>query len=288
MRNKLDNQSTVSFKHYSIGDISRILSMPAPTIRFYDQEGIVTPKRNRENQYREYTVVDGNYLLKTKELKNIGVSISDTEALLNTSSLSKYHEGLNIINDRLDEEIFRLTLLKEGLEKGLEKCHKAEHLLNVITIETRPETWRYDYQKNDQFMDDDASIEALRGWSDYMPASAISFRFRKEDLEDKNKKPDLYWGLSIPAGLVAGTHLDELSKSEYMPSCKAICTVFRSINEVFLKPQFLKAALDFMEKHSFKLTGDIVGYSLARVIDEKGNLCHYYEAWLPIDIDNVL
>ena len=75
MREEIDSKFGEQCKHYSVGDMAKMLSLSPSTIRFYDQEGIVVPNRADENTYRKYSVVDGNYLLKAKELKNIGLPI---------------------------------------------------------------------------------------------------------------------------------------------------------------------------------------------------------------------
>ena len=149
MRNEVDRRMTSGFYHYSIGEMSKLLSMPAPTIRFYDSQGAVVPARNEENQYRMYTVVDGNYLLKVKELKNTGAGLSEIGRLLNEASLEEWQEGLRRIDREMERQIFWTNLRQEGIRRQLKRLERLEEELGRITIETRPPLWRYNHQKRD-------------------------------------------------------------------------------------------------------------------------------------------
>ncbi|MFQ8583631.1 MAG: MerR family transcriptional regulator [Holdemania massiliensis] len=95
MKNRIraDQEKTRNFHQYTVGEMASLLSMSAPTIRFYDSQGAVVPHRDQENQYRRYTVVDGNYLIKMKELKNIGASLQESVQLLNNVDFKEYCEG---------------------------------------------------------------------------------------------------------------------------------------------------------------------------------------------------
>lgn len=50
-------------KYYKIGDISELLDIPATTIRFYEEKGIIKPKRDTDDGYLYYDVWSVNYLM---------------------------------------------------------------------------------------------------------------------------------------------------------------------------------------------------------------------------------
>ena len=66
----------------TIKEVEEILQIPRATIRFYEKEGLVVPKRNG-NSYREYNEEDVSVLKKIIVLRKIGFSISDIEDFLN-------------------------------------------------------------------------------------------------------------------------------------------------------------------------------------------------------------
>ena len=283
MRNEVDRRMTSGFYHYSIGEMSKLLSMPAPTIRFYDSQGAVVPARNEENQYRMYTVVDRNYLLKVKELKNTGAGLSEIGRLLNEASLEEWQEGLRRIDREMERQIFWTNLRQEGIRRQLKRLERLEEELGRITIETRPPLWRYNHQKRERFEEGPGHIEARKAWTDALPASFQSFRLPQSDIEGGETGVGmLQWGYAMEADMVPGTGLDALPLSEYLPPCKCVRTVICTSNEVFLKLKYFQAAIKYLHDHAFILDGDLIGRSLARFTNGRGEVLHYYEGWFPI------
>lgn len=281
MRIETDMEATKHMKKYSVGDMARMLSMSPPTIRFYDQEKIVVPSRNDENQYRQYTVVDGNYLLKTKELKNVGLGVQETQKMLNEYHLSEFQQGLMCADQQLEQEILRLSLCRLGVKKYYERCQNCAEV-GRISLERRPEMYRYTHQINDVFLEGAGRTEALKRWTDYLPLTVFSFLLRREDILENLEEADLHWGFSVEARYAGETGLADCSLADYLPACHCVRMIFSTRNEVFLKARYLRPALAYIREHNFTLCGDVIGNSLARVIDENGAVEHFYEAWLPI------
>lgn len=57
-----------------IHELERRTGLERPTIRFYEKERLIDPKRN-DNGYREYSEEDAEHLLKIKLLRQLGMSI---------------------------------------------------------------------------------------------------------------------------------------------------------------------------------------------------------------------
>lgn len=58
-----------------IQEVENRTGLDRATIRFYEKEGIITPKRNHENGYRSYSEDDIQLLLKIKLLRQLDVSL---------------------------------------------------------------------------------------------------------------------------------------------------------------------------------------------------------------------
>lgn len=52
----------------TIGELEALLDMPRASIRFYEQEGFIHPKREANN-YRDYSEEDADTLRKVKLLR---------------------------------------------------------------------------------------------------------------------------------------------------------------------------------------------------------------------------
>ena len=46
-------------KEYTIKEVSELFNITANKIRFYEAKGLLLPKRNEENEYRKYNILEG-------------------------------------------------------------------------------------------------------------------------------------------------------------------------------------------------------------------------------------
>ncbi len=66
-----------------INEVENIVKLSKKAIRYYEQEGLVRPKRNDNNDYRLYSEDDINRLKVIKFLRELGVPISELKKLNN-------------------------------------------------------------------------------------------------------------------------------------------------------------------------------------------------------------
>ncbi len=65
----------------TIKQIEELTSMPRANIRYYESEGLIQPRRNPDNGYRDYSREDAETLLKIKLLRCLEVSIEELKAI---------------------------------------------------------------------------------------------------------------------------------------------------------------------------------------------------------------
>ena len=87
-----------------IQELERKTGLERPTIRFYEKEGLVIPKR-MENGYREYSEEDVELLKKIKLLRRLGMSIEKIRALQQGSEdlAVVIAQQVNCHNSQIDE-----------------------------------------------------------------------------------------------------------------------------------------------------------------------------------------
>lgn len=64
-----------------IQEVESLVGITRKNIRFYEQEGLITPRRNRENGYREYGDEDVLILKKIRLLRRLGLPIEEIRRL---------------------------------------------------------------------------------------------------------------------------------------------------------------------------------------------------------------
>lgn len=44
--------------NFQVGELSRFFHLSASTLRYWEDQGVITPQKNKNNQYRTYAVSD--------------------------------------------------------------------------------------------------------------------------------------------------------------------------------------------------------------------------------------
>ena len=90
----------------TIKEVEEILGIPRASIRYYEKEGLLNPKRG-DNGYREYSDGDVATLRKVVLFRKLGLSVSDIEEIMDgslsltdalTANVEKLEEQLNELN----------------------------------------------------------------------------------------------------------------------------------------------------------------------------------------------
>ncbi len=111
----------------NIGLIAKNSGLPAKTIRYYEEIGLVIPAR-KENGYRNYSETDGIKLHFLQRARSLNFSIEDCRKLLclyedkarasaDVKTVAKTH--LQTIEQKISE----LLTMKETLTKLVASCH---------------------------------------------------------------------------------------------------------------------------------------------------------------------
>lgn len=90
----------------TIKEIETLSGLPRANIRYYESEGLISPKR-AENRYREYSQADVNVLLRVKLLRALGLRIDTIKALA---------AGTLTLDDALDARLEELHTEQENLD----------------------------------------------------------------------------------------------------------------------------------------------------------------------------
>ena len=94
-----------------IKDVEKQVGISKANIRFYEEEGLIHPARNQENNYREYSETDVEQLQEIKKLRLIGIPVQEIK---------------EIYEDRLT--------LQEALSRRLDEIEKEERTLKETKL----------------------------------------------------------------------------------------------------------------------------------------------------------
>lgn len=98
-----------------IKEVEDILGITSKNIRFYEKEKLLSPKRNLENGYREYSKDDIDTLKKIKLLRKLGIPLEDIRLI---------QSGTIAFNDLLEKHTYSLKNQISSFDKAKVLCLK--------------------------------------------------------------------------------------------------------------------------------------------------------------------
>lgn len=96
-----------------INEVEKRVQITKKNIRFYEQEGLLHPDRNKENGYRDYSEEDVDVLLKIKFLRKLSLPIEEIR-MIQSKKLS--------LHDALRRHLITLEHEERNLQEICELC----------------------------------------------------------------------------------------------------------------------------------------------------------------------
>lgn len=110
-----------------INEVEQAIGMAKKNIRFYEQEGLLTPSRTPGNGYRDYSAADIDTLRQIKLLRKLGISIED---------IKKLQENSLSLENCLKQHLITLEQERKNLEATTKFCRRL--LSRDVTFNSMP------------------------------------------------------------------------------------------------------------------------------------------------------
>ncbi|MBR5474524.1 MAG: MerR family transcriptional regulator [Lachnospiraceae bacterium] len=114
-----------------IKDVESLAGITKKNIRFYEEQGLLSPKRNSENGYREYTQEDIAVLRRIKLLRKLGISIDETRQILC---------GTLTVGDGMRRHLISLERERRNIDQSITLCSELQ-TLDVPISQLDTESW---------------------------------------------------------------------------------------------------------------------------------------------------
>ncbi|NLY46598.1 MAG: MerR family transcriptional regulator, partial [Tissierella sp.] len=113
---------------YSISKLARISGVTTRTLRYYDEIGLLKPKRISSNGYRIYGENQVNLLQQILFYKELGIGLEDIDNILNSSDYN-IEKSLQEHLIHLNQEKIRIELLIKNVNKTISSL-KGETIMS--------------------------------------------------------------------------------------------------------------------------------------------------------------
>lgn len=116
-------------KYLSIGEVSKITNVPTSKLRFYDKEGLLSPKLKKESRYRYYSSEQLILIKKIVTLRNLGFTLKEIKEFFgNEKNEEKDSSLIKNVLVRVQEEIKKLKSIEKELVTDLNKSMESRKL----------------------------------------------------------------------------------------------------------------------------------------------------------------
>ena len=96
-----------------INEVEALVGVTKKNIRFYEEQGLLSPRRNSENGYREYGETEAETLRRIKLMRKLGVPIPEIRQMLS---------GSHTVGDGMRRHLVTLERERKNLEQAEELC----------------------------------------------------------------------------------------------------------------------------------------------------------------------
>lgn len=96
-----------------INEVETLVGMTKKNIRFYEEEGLLSPPSNSENGYRDYSDAEVETLHRIKLLRKLGLPLSE---------IRKMETGQQTVGDGMRRHLVLLEREKRNLEEPIRLC----------------------------------------------------------------------------------------------------------------------------------------------------------------------
>ena len=117
----------------NIGDVAKTTGLPAKTIRYYEEIGLVRPRREA-NGYRVFRDADMHKLAFLGRARALGFSIEDCRTLL-----ALYEDGSRASSDVKRVALDHLAKIEEKIAQLAAMRDTLSHLVRACAGDSRPD-----------------------------------------------------------------------------------------------------------------------------------------------------
>lgn len=258
---------------YHTSDIANNLGLTRETLRYYEEMGLITPKRSGDSKYREFDLYDMTRLMAIDFFKKRGFTTAEISALQGTAA-EDYTKITQEKIGSIHEKIRDLTEMTKRLEHMLEFCEYTAQYQPVFSIEELPVY----YVVN--------TLNTVASLDEYQDKVLAYLNVEKEDILSNMARVvtfDKNGYITSGMYIVKPFHGEGSSEQKtVLESGKSLHVLFTADNrDQSIMEKMFRLCYEWAEQNGFSFRG--VCYIFARLV-MLGELTdqYCYEVWVPL------
>lgn len=263
-------------KKYKVGKLANEMGVSSDLLKLYENYGVLTPQRDPDSQYRYYDIYHGGKLVSCLTLRNMGFTIRQTAALLESADPKVLDEALALRRSALEEERARLDRLIPAVEEYAALYAGFDRPETEGDTLVRPGYWFLAQTSTEEFHQTAGQKKLARRLLDELPYSERLLVVDSESLAP-GVPLRFQWGLALREDRAAGWPTGEMRR---LPPC--LCRrYYQTASGGAVNKEDFFPGLEHLAAEGYTLSGDLVcQVPVGTSRDGAMRACRV--AWLPI------
>ena len=266
-------------KKYRTGELLNYLGVSRDTLRFYEEKGLLSPKKNDDNNYRNYDMLDVYKIMSIDFYKKRGMSIHQIQDLQKKSTVQDIQSLLEKKKKELEKMIYDWQCMVQRIEVTQEFSRDLISNLKVFSVKPMP------------------LYRIIGEVSDFIAVEEYETVINMKNSNDSNDllsqivryisfNNDSVTGTKILVVEAANAANEANDKNQYIQYPKCLYTVEEEIQPpdepVNLIEEMYQISKEYAKLHGLRLLGE--AFVMIRLITYKDNTSKtYMEIFIPFE-----
>lgn len=266
-----------------IGQLAQLTQLSVETIRFYEKESIIHPKRAENSSYRYYDVWDVFALNEAIQFRSMGFSLKEVKDILQRDSLQEIDRRIAEKYREIESKIEYQHMLSRYLSSLHEKIASAQYNIGNYWVRKDPDIYYLPYctRKNETYTDVDYSNETIRKWLKAAPFYEAQLHCGLINIEESMEEE--MWSIYLERDYFEFLQMEMNDDVHVIQGGTYVHTIVDMGEKGELSINQLKPCLSYIREKGYTVNGTILGTILIK-FHEQEKWHRYIELRIPVKI----
>jgi len=266
---------------FKISDISKMTGISPSGIRFYENAGVISPGRAKNQKYRDYSLHELHLLLLCKIYRDSGFSLSESINLLYCSETEQIKHCCEQHYARLSDEINRKQILLETLGQRIKDIIDFQKDPPFYRFMQSPALLRMKVWQPGKNAKDDALFSQVQEWLKFIPFVESCLILSRDNLCNGKGDLETDWGLAIEERHALLLNVPTLPNVERIPPQDCLRVVIEINKDLSIPSEQLNSIRKFMAEKEVEAAGPAVS-RLFLAQNHRDHIVRRDMLWIPI------
>ena len=264
-------------KYYQIGELASLLNISRQMIRYYEECGVISPKRDETNNYRLYSTMDYFALEEAIALSRFDINIKDIYGLKMSDYFRQLKDHMDRFTEKTGKQIAYEELMIRRAKQMTDKAGSADLNVGNVWIRLVPAHAVYPLMRSK----DDTYGEVVTP-KEILPAISKSSVMVFGDAVIEFQEEEELWSVSFEEEYYRTLSLPQTEAARLIPEEYCLCTVMDMGEIGSFQAETVRAFRNHAAGGRYPLSDRLYGVLLARG-ESEGRFHRYLEVRIPLE-----